>query len=74
MKLAEAAKIGEQYGYDGINLNVGCPSSRVQDGKFGVMLMKTPELVHECMIEMQRNVKIPCSVKCRLGVDNFDSY
>lgn len=73
-KLAEAAVIGERYGYDEINLNVGCPSPRVQKGAFGACLMKEPELVKECMLAMSKAVKIRCTVKCRLGVDNFDSY
>jgi tRNA-dihydrouridine synthase A len=73
-KLAEAAQLGQKYGYDGINLNVGCPSPRVQKGSFGACLMKEPELVKECMEVMKKAVDIPCTVKCRLGVDEFDSY
>lgn len=72
--LAEAAKIGESYGYSEINLNVGCPSDRVQAGRFGACLMKEPQLVAECVAEMQHTVSIPVTVKCRLGVDNQDSY
>ena len=73
-KLAEAAVLGEKYGYDEINLNVGCPSPRVQKGSFGACLMKEPKLVRECMEAMANAVTIPCTVKCRLGVDDFDSY
>ena len=71
-KLAEAARIGEAFGYDEINLNVGCPSDRVQSGTFGACLMKTPELVAECVAAMKRAVKIPVTVKCRIGVDEQD--
>ena len=71
-KLAEAARIGEGFGYDEINLNVGCPSDRVQSGTFGACLMKTPELVAECVAAMKRVVKIPVTVKCRIGVDEQD--
>lgn len=71
-KLAEAAVIGEAYGYDEINLNVGCPSDRVQSGTFGACLMKTPVLVAECVAAMKAAVKIPVTVKCRIGVDDQD--
>ncbi|WAX92955.1 tRNA dihydrouridine(20/20a) synthase DusA [Aminobacter sp. NyZ550] len=71
-KLAEAARIGEGFGYDEINLNVGCPSDRVQSGTFGACLMKTPELVAECVSAMKAVVSIPVTVKCRIGVDNQD--
>ncbi len=71
-KLAEAAKIGEGYGYDEINLNVGCPSDRVQSGAFGACLMKTPDLVAECVAAMRKAVDIPVTVKCRIGVDDQD--
>ena len=67
--LAEAAKIGEEFGYDEINLNVGCPSDRVQSGRFGACLMREPELVAECVGAMRAVVSIPVTVKCRLGVD-----
>ncbi len=73
-QLAECAKIGEDWGYDSINLNVGCPSSRVQNGNFGACLMAQPELVAECWAEMQQAVKIPVTVKHRIGIDNQDSY
>lgn len=71
-KLAEAAAIGEAFGYDEINLNVGCPSDRVQSGTFGACLMKTPVLVADCVAAMKASVKIPVTVKCRIGVDNQD--
>ena len=69
LKLAQAARIGEDFGYDEINLNVGCPSERVQSGSFGACLMREPELVAECMAAMHAAVRIPVSVKCRIGVD-----
>ena len=71
-KLAEAARIGEAFGYDEINLNVGCPSDRVQSGTFGACLMKSPELVAACIAAMKAAVRIPVTVKCRLGVDDQD--
>lgn len=71
-KLAEAAVIGEAFGYDEINLNVGCPSDRVQSGTFGACLMKTPLLVAQCVAAMKAAVKIPVTVKCRIGVDDQD--
>jgi tRNA-dihydrouridine synthase A len=67
--LAEAARIGEAEGYDEINLNVGCPSDRVQSGRFGACLMREPELVAECMAAIGAAVKVPATVKCRIGVD-----
>jgi tRNA-dihydrouridine synthase A len=67
--LAEAARIGEAEGYDEINLNVGCPSDRVQSGRFGACLMREPELVAECMAAITAAVKVPATVKCRIGVD-----
>jgi tRNA-dihydrouridine synthase A len=70
--LAEAARIGEDWGYSEINLNVGCPSDRVQGGNFGACLMVTPQLVAECVATMQAAVRIPVTVKCRLGVDDQD--
>ena len=72
LKLAEAARIGEDFGYDEINLNVGCPSDRVQSGTFGACLMKTPALVADCVAAMKAVVKIPVTVKCRIGVDDQD--
>ena len=71
-KLAEAARIGADFGYDEINLNVGCPSDRVQSGTFGACLMRTPTLVADCIAAMKRAVSIPVTVKCRLGVDDQD--
>ena len=70
--LAESARIGEGYGYDEINLNVGCPSDRVKDGRFGACLMAEPELVAECVAAMKQAVKIPVTVKCRIGIDDQD--
>jgi tRNA-dihydrouridine synthase A len=72
--LAEAASIGEQWGYDEVNLNVGCPSDRVQAGRFGACLMKEPGLVADCIAAMIAAVKIPITVKCRLGVDELETY
>jgi tRNA-dihydrouridine synthase A len=73
VKLAEAAAIGEAFGYDEINLNVGCPSSRVQDGRFGACLMAEPELVAACVRAMADRVTVPVTVKCRIGIDDQDS-
>ena len=70
--LATAAKIGEDFGYDEINLNVGCPSDRVKDGRFGACLMAEPDLVASCVDAMKRAVKIPVTVKCRIGIDEQD--
>ena len=69
-QLAEAARIGVDYGYDEINLNVGCPSDRVQGGDFGACLMRKPELVAECMAAISGAVSVPATVKCRIGVDD----
>jgi len=71
--LAEAASIGEAMGYDEINLNVGCPSDRVQAGRFGACLMLEPQTVADCVSAMQARVDIPVTVKCRIGVDDQDS-
>src|SRR6185295_18468575 len=71
-KLAEAARVGEGFGYREINLNVGCPSDRVQSGTFGACLMRQPVLVAECVAAMKRAVAIPVTVKCRIGVDEQD--
>ena len=73
-ELAECARIGANYGYDEINLNVGCPSNRVQSGRFGACLMAEPELVAECVAAMQDRVAVPVTVKTRIGIDNRDSY
>jgi tRNA-dihydrouridine synthase A len=70
--LAEAARIGEDFGYDEINLNVGCPSDRVQSGRFGACLMREPALVAECVAKMGAAVRAPVTVKCRIGVDDQD--
>ena len=71
--LAQAARIGADFGYDEINLNVGCPSDRVQSGSFGACLMATPELVGDCVAAMKAAVSIPVTVKCRIGVDDQDT-
>ena len=68
--LATVAKIGEDFGYDEINMNVGCPSDRVQEGRFGACLMAEPELVADCVAAMKRAVKVPVTVKCRIGIDD----
>jgi tRNA-dihydrouridine synthase A len=73
VKLAEAAAIGEGFGYDEINLNVGCPSDRVQGGHFGACLMAEPQLVADCVAAMRARVRIPVTVKCRIGIDDQDS-
>src|ERR1700730_7401483 len=70
--IATAAKIGEDFGYDEINLNVGCPSDRVKDGRFGACLMAEPALVAACVDAMKRAVHIPVTVKCRIGIDDQD--
>ena len=70
--LATSATIGEDFGYDEINLNVGCPSDRVKDGRFGACLMAEPDLVAEGVAAMKRAVQIPVTVKCRIGIDDQD--
>src|SRR5690242_6049872 len=70
--LATSAQIGEDFGYDEINLNVGCPSDRVKDGRFGACLMAEPHLVAECVAAMKKAVSIPVTVKCRIGIDDQD--
>ena len=72
--LIECSKKCEEYGYDEINLNCGCPSDRVQKGRFGACLMLEPEHVANCLAEMQNAVEIPVTIKCRLGVDHHESY
>lgn len=72
--LAACARIAEDMGYAEINLNVGCPSDRVQKGRFGACLMKEPELVADCYAAMQQAVQIPVTIKSRIGVDEQDSY
>jgi tRNA-dihydrouridine synthase A len=71
-KLAEASKIAADFGYDEINLNVGCPSDRVQSGRFGACLMREPALVADCVAAMRGAVSLPITVKCRIGVDDQD--
>ena len=68
-RLAEATRIGAEFGYDEINLNCGCPSDRVQSGRFGACLMREPKLVAECVAAMVAAVDVPVTVKCRIGVD-----
>lgn len=70
--LATSARIGEDFGYDEINLNVGCPSDRVKDGRFGACLMAEPALVAACVAAMKHAVRIPVTVKCRIGIDDQD--
>ena len=72
IKLSEAATISESYGYDEINLNIGCPSNKVQSGNFGAILMNKPNLVAKCVKAIKNKVNIPVSVKCRIGVDDMD--
>ena len=70
--LAQASRVAEDFGYDEVNLNVGCPSDRVQSGRFGACLMQEPGLVADCVAAMQKSVSVPVTVKCRLGVDDQD--
>jgi len=70
--LAESARIAQDFGYDEINLNVGCPSDRVQEGRFGACLMAEPRLVADCVAAMKRTVTPPVTVKCRIGIDEQD--
>jgi tRNA-dihydrouridine synthase A len=71
-KLAQCARIAEDLGYDEINLNVGCPSDRVQEGRFGACLMAEPALVADCVAAMKARVQVPVTVKCRIGIDDQD--
>jgi tRNA-dihydrouridine synthase A len=71
--LSASAAIGEDFGYDEINLNVGCPSDRVKDGRFGACLMAEPDLVADCVAAMKRAVRVPVTVKCRIGIDEQDA-
>jgi tRNA-dihydrouridine synthase A len=73
-RLAEASKMGADFGYDEINLNLGCPSDRVQAGRFGACMMAEPHLVVACLNAMQKAVNIPVTIKCRIGIDREDSY
>ena len=70
--LAEASSISEKFGYSEVNLNVGCPSSKVQKGRFGAILMKEPKLVSKCISQMKEATTLPVTVKCRIGVDDMD--
>ena len=72
--LAEASKIGEDFGYDEINLNLGCPSKKVEKNKFGACLMKEPNLVADCLTKMQSATKLPVTIKTRIGYDNVEDY
>lgn len=72
--LAECADRAEQLGYDEVNINVGCPSDRVQNGRFGACLMAEPELVADCVAKMKQHCSIPVTVKSRIGIDDYDSY
>ena len=72
--LAEASRIGEEFGYDEINLNLGCPSKKVQKNKFGACLIKEPDLVHECLDTMKRNTCLPITAKTRIGFDDTEDF
>ena len=73
ISLSDAAQKAQEYGYDEINLNVGCPSKKVREGKFGAVLMKNPKKVADCVKALINSVEIPVSIKCRIGVDDMDS-
>ena len=73
-QLAQATRLGCDAGYDEININIGCPSDRVQSGRFGACLMLEPNHVAECLSAMQDNASIPVSIKCRLGIDDHEEY
>ncbi len=73
-EMAQAAKIAQDWGYDEVNINVGCPSDRVQSGSFGACLMQTPQLVAQCVDAMKQVVDVPITVKLRIGVDDMDGY
>ncbi|SFV80577.1 tRNA dihydrouridine synthase A [hydrothermal vent metagenome] len=73
-EMAQCAKIAQDWGYDEVNINVGCPSDRVQSGSFGACLMQTPQLVAECVDAMKQASDIPVTVKSRIGVDDMESY
>ena len=72
--LSEASKIGEDFGYDEINLNLGCPSKKVEKNKFGACLMKEPNLVADCLSKMQSTTNLPITIKTRIGYDNVEDY
>jgi tRNA-dihydrouridine synthase A len=73
-ELAHCAKLGEQYGYDEINLNIGCPSERVQRGAFGACLMREPDLVADCVSQIRKSISLPVTVKHRTGIDAIEDY
>jgi len=73
-ELSKCAQMAENEGYDEVNLNLGCPSHRVQNGRFGACLMTEKELVAECVNDISSNIKIPVSIKTRIGIDNYDTY
>src|SRR5262245_24734090 len=73
-ELTRCAKLGEEYGYDEINLNIGCPSERVQRGAFGACLMAEPELVASCVKAIRHEVRLPVTVKHRIGIDSIETY
>jgi len=73
-QLAQCAKLAERYGYDEINLNIGCPSERVQKGAFGACLMAEPELVSSCVRAIREEVRLPVTVKHRIGINDIESY
>ena len=72
--LAEASRVGEEFGYDEINLNLGCPSKKVEKNRFGACLMKEPNLVADCLVKMQSTTKLPVTIKTRIGYDNVEDY
>ncbi len=72
--MAQAAQRASEFGFDEVNINVGCPSDRVQSGQFGACLMVQPDVVAECFRAMQRDIDIPVTVKTRIGIDDFNSY
>ena len=72
--LAEATKVGEDFGYDEINLNLGCPSKKVEKNRFGACLMKEPNLVADCLSKMQSFTKLPVTIKTRIGYDDVEDY
>jgi len=72
--LAEASKIGEDFGYDEINLNLGCPSKKVEKNKFGACLMREPNLVADCLSKMQTSTNLPVTIKTRIGYDDVEDY
>ena len=73
-ELAQATKIADNYGYDEINLNLGCPSKKVQKNKFGACLMREPNLVGDCINEMVNATSLPISIKTRIGFNDFEDY